>query len=83
MCLSVLLAFTGTIFAYGQTASGKTHTMMGSEDCVGVIPRAIHDIFQRIKKVTASDFRVAIGESRAHLSPDKISTALPHTLPRT
>lgn len=46
-----LCLFTGTIFAYGQTASGKTHTMMGSEDCLGVIPRAIHDIFQRIKKV--------------------------------
>lgn len=65
MCvyLSVLLAFTGTIFAYGQTASGKTHTMMGSEDCVGVIPRAIHDIFQRIKKVTASDFLARVGKS--------------------
>lgn len=43
--------FTGTIFAYGQTASGKTYTMMGSEDYLGVIPRAIHDIFQKIKKV--------------------------------
>lgn len=56
MCLFIPLIFTGTIFAYGQTASGKTHTMMGSEDCLGVIPRAIHDIFQRIKKVVTSDF---------------------------
>lgn len=66
MCvyLSVLLASTGTIFAYGQTASGKTHTMMGSEDCVGVIPRAIHDIFQRIKKVTTPDFLAHVGKSR-------------------
>lgn len=49
MC--VCFVFTGTIFAYGQTASGKTYTMMGSEDYLGVIPRAIHDIFQKIKKV--------------------------------
>lgn len=49
MCV---LFFAGTIFAYGQTASGKTYTMMGSEDHLGVTPRAIHDIFQKIKKVS-------------------------------
>lgn len=37
--------------------------MMGSEDCLGVIPRAIHDIFQRIKKVTTSDFLAHIDKS--------------------
>jgi len=26
---SVIEGFNGTIFAYGQTASGKTHTMEG------------------------------------------------------
>jgi hypothetical protein len=26
---SVLEGFNGTIFAYGQTSSGKTHTMTG------------------------------------------------------
>ena len=48
MCV---FCFAGTIFAYGQTASGKTYTMMGSEDYLGVIPRAIHDLFQKIEKV--------------------------------
>ncbi|PNJ84336.1 CENPE isoform 5, partial [Pongo abelii] len=47
---SAIQGYNGTIFAYGQTASGKTYTMMGSEDHLGVIPRAIHDIFQKIKK---------------------------------
>ena len=47
----VCFVFAGTIFAYGQTASGKTYTMMGSQEYLGVIPRAIHDIFQKIKKV--------------------------------
>ena len=27
---SVLEGFNGTIFAYGQTSSGKTHTMLGT-----------------------------------------------------
>jgi centromeric protein E len=38
----------GTIFAYGQTASGKTHTMMGSrgeDGQPGVIPLALASIF--------------------------------------
>lgn len=28
---SVLEGFNGTIFAYGQTSSGKTHTMQGPD----------------------------------------------------
>lgn len=49
--------FNATILAYGQTGSGKTHTMGtafdGALDAnVGVIPRAMHDIFERIKKLS-------------------------------
>uniref|UniRef100_A0A8C8T2P9 Centromere-associated protein E n=1 Tax=Peromyscus maniculatus bairdii TaxID=230844 RepID=A0A8C8T2P9_PERMB len=57
---SAIQGYNGTIFAYGQTASGKTHTMMGSEDCLGVIPRAIHDIFQRIKKFPEREFLLRV-----------------------
>lgn len=52
LCVCVFVS-PGTVFAYGQTASGKTYTMMGSKDYLGVIPRAIHDIFQKIKKVNS------------------------------
>ncbi|KAH9886009.1 P-loop containing nucleoside triphosphate hydrolase protein [Cubamyces lactineus] len=44
------LAFSGmtvTIFAYGVTSSGKTHTMQGSKQQPGIIPRAVEDIFHR------------------------------------
>ena len=30
---SVCRGYNGTIFAYGQTASGKTHTMQGRSPC--------------------------------------------------
>ena len=30
--------YNGTIFAYGQTASGKTYTMMGTPEVPGIIP---------------------------------------------
>lgn len=47
--------FNATILAYGQTGSGKTYTMGTSFDgCldedIGVIPRAMQDIFERIEK---------------------------------
>lgn len=54
MILSVNLfgAFlVGTVFAYGQTNSGKTHTMRGSLTEPGVIPRAVHDLFDIIQGV--------------------------------
>ncbi|XP_013360881.1 PREDICTED: centromere-associated protein E isoform X2 [Chinchilla lanigera] len=57
---SAIQGYNGTIFAYGQTASGKTHTMMGSKDCLGVIPRAIHDIFQKIKKFPDREFLLRV-----------------------
>lgn len=65
----VYFVCSGTIFAYGQTASGKTYTMMGSEDYLGVIPRAIHDIFQKINKVNnLAEFLVYTGKSSNNLS---------------
>jgi hypothetical protein len=48
-----LLGYNATVFAYGQTSTGKTYTMgthppSGPEDPGrGVIPRAIEDVFSR------------------------------------
>lgn len=47
----VLSGFNGTIFAYGQTSSGKTHTMegvLGDPGKQGIIPRIVNDIFNHI-----------------------------------
>jgi len=43
MINDVLQGYNGTIFAYGQTSSGKTFTMFGdihNEELKGIIPRA-------------------------------------------
>ncbi|KAI9094579.1 P-loop containing nucleoside triphosphate hydrolase protein [Phlyctochytrium arcticum] len=42
--------FNGTVFAYGQTASGKTYSMMGVDEQPGVIPQAVDDIFAYIRE---------------------------------
>jgi kinesin family protein 5 len=53
----VLEGFNGTIFAYGQTSSGKTHTMQGPDienlEMQGIIPRMVRTVFNQIE--TASE----------------------------
>ena len=49
---NVLEGYNGTIFAYGQTGTGKTHTMTGVVDNPkerGIMTRAFDDIFSSIK----------------------------------
>ena len=49
----VLSGYNGTIFAYGQSGSGKTYTMYGDniydENNRGIIPRLINDIFEFVE----------------------------------
>ena len=40
--------FNGTIFAYGQTTSGKTHTMLGTSFDKGILLQSMTDIFKFI-----------------------------------
>ena len=53
---SVLKGYNGTIFAYGQTGCGKTHTMQGYPEPAelrGIIPNSFDHIFDHIR--VASD----------------------------
>ncbi|KAF7649917.1 hypothetical protein LDENG_00133800 [Lucifuga dentata] len=50
----------GTIFAYGQTSSGKTFTMMGSDHTPGVIPLAVEDVFKTIKTCPKKEFLLRV-----------------------
>ena len=54
---SVLDGFNATIFAYGQTSSGKTFTMEGvvdDEHLRGVIPRMVSTIFSGIESAATT-----------------------------
>ncbi|CDQ91296.1 unnamed protein product [Oncorhynchus mykiss] len=53
---SVLDGFNGTIFAYGQTGTGKTYTMQGvwlEPERRGVIPNAFEHVFTQISRSSA------------------------------
>lgn len=48
---SVLEGYNGTVFAYGQTGTGKTHTMDGGagDSERGIIPKTFDQIFEAIQ----------------------------------
>eukprot|EP00775_Hariotina_reticulata_P007745 gene7745-7944_t len=50
----VLSGINGTVFAYGVTSSGKTHTMMGTEADPGLVPRCITALYNNIEQQFAS-----------------------------
>ena len=54
----VLQGYNCTVFAYGQTGTGKTHTMEGdvspgpagvTKDAAGIIPRAVTQVFEYLE----------------------------------
>ncbi|XP_054282051.1 kinesin-like protein KIF19 [Macrosteles quadrilineatus] len=46
----VISGYNATVFAYGATGAGKTHTMVGSDQEPGIMVRALNDIFRSIDK---------------------------------
>lgn len=83
----VLNGYNGTIFAYGQTSSGKTHTMEGvisDPQLQGIMPRIINDIFQHIYSmeenlefhIKVSYFEIYMDKIRDLLDVSKVNLAV-------
>ncbi|KAK9719990.1 Kinesin- motor protein [Basidiobolus ranarum] len=81
----VIMGYNCTIFAYGQTGTGKTYTMEGNLEEVnssfskdaGIIPRTLHRLFERLESETA-DYSVRLSfielyneELKDLLAPDE------------
>ncbi|KAF1328281.1 Kinesin-like protein, partial [Globisporangium splendens] len=51
-----LAGYNCTVFAYGQTGTGKTHTMQGNlspdDDMAGIIPRCVRYIFDALQSMS-------------------------------
>ena len=72
---SVLNGYNGTIFAYGQTSSGKTYTMTGELDNAekeGIIPRMIHHVFHEILCSDNSNIEYTVKVSIIEIYMEKI-----------
>ncbi|KAG9187778.1 hypothetical protein G6011_05649 [Alternaria panax] len=79
----VINGFNCTIFAYGQTGTGKTYTMTGDisnvlplPDAAGIVPRVLYALFERLEadeienSVKCSFIELYNEELRDLLSPD-------------
>ncbi|XP_040583693.1 kinesin-like protein KIF11 [Lepeophtheirus salmonis] len=64
----VMQGYNCTVFAYGQTGTGKTHTMEGcheeevgyDNEEAGIVPRSLNDIFDGLRIMGAKDFAVRV-----------------------
>ncbi|KAG7085767.1 hypothetical protein E1B28_003308 [Marasmius oreades] len=61
---------TVTIFAYGVTSSGKTHTMQGTKGQPGVIPRAVASLFN--KRSEYPQFQTSLTVSYMEIYKDEV-----------
>ncbi|XP_036355914.1 kinesin-like protein Klp61F [Octopus sinensis] len=76
MVQDVHTGYNCTVFAYGQTASGKTHTMEGNLESsesglckdAGIIPRVLSDLFDLTKAWLVSHCRTKTATSRCPTS---------------
>jgi kinesin family protein 5 len=72
---SVLEGFNGTIFAYGQTSSGKTYTMQGDLDIPeeeGITPRMIRHVFNYFA-ISSNDTEFTVKVSMLEIYMEKIN----------
>ena len=73
--------YNGTIFAYGQTSSGKTHTMFGPDDYLdtpdewGIVPKPISELFNFVHQSPAG-WEFAISTSYFQLYKEKLQDLL-------
>nr|CAI5842974.1 unnamed protein product [Callosobruchus analis] len=66
----VISGYNCTVFAYGQTGTGKTYTMTGDkcsiiknwkeDEDAGIIPRAAHHIFYELDRLKIRDYTIKV-----------------------
>ena len=79
--LSMLEGYNSTIFAYGQTGTGKTYTMEGFtfnsiDSNRGIIPRSIDEIFEYIENLSSSGIKFMVRASYLQIYNENISDLL-------
>ncbi|GAA5985526.1 hypothetical protein JCM10908_007010 [Rhodotorula pacifica] len=60
LVLDAMEGFDAVVFAYGQTASGKTFTLAGDSTNPGLIPLSVSEIFQYIEEHAEREFLLRI-----------------------
>jgi hypothetical protein len=79
----VMQGFNGTVFAYGQTAAGKTYTMQGPNknkdlSLQGIIPRTIGTAFRIMQNEsleTVYEVKISMVEVHKEMVKDLLDTS--------
>ncbi|XP_078599630.1 kinesin-like protein KIF22 [Branchiostoma floridae x Branchiostoma japonicum] len=64
-----------SVFAYGPTGAGKTHTMVGTSQDPGIIPRSVHGVLNAVAKERGSEdgeWTYTIGISYLEIYQEKV-----------
>ncbi|XP_054849372.1 kinesin-like protein KIF22 [Eublepharis macularius] len=69
-----------SILAYGPTGAGKTHTMLGSPDQPGVIPRAVRDLLQMTRNASGDEWKYSVSMSYLEIYQEKVLDLLEPSL---
>ncbi|XP_070707550.1 kinesin-like protein KIF22 [Pempheris klunzingeri] len=69
----ILNGQNASVFAYGPTGAGKTHTMLGSSEQPGMIPRAVREVFSLVKAKDGDEgWDYSIGMSYLEIYNEKV-----------
>lgn len=82
--ISVLDGYNVCIFAYGQTGTGKTYTMDGTDGCRGVNYRTLEELFRIIKEreqLCLYDITVSVMEVYNEQIRDLLASGTQHGVP--
>lgn len=60
MISGVVHGVNASVLCYGQTSSGKTHTMRGHSDDPGLVQRSVHDLFHDVQCHTEREFLIRV-----------------------
>ncbi|XP_025837390.1 kinesin-like protein KIF13A isoform X2 [Agrilus planipennis] len=71
--------YNACIFAYGQTGSGKSYTMMGTQNCKGIIPRLCDSLFDLIAKRQSDELSYKVEVSYMEIYNEKVHDLLDPT----
>jgi hypothetical protein len=75
----VLDGYNSSVFAYGATGAGKTHTMLGSLDEPGVMVNTLHDMFVRMKDASFHEAKFKVTLSYMEIYNELIKDLLQPT----
>lgn len=81
----ILKGFNGTIFTYGQSGSGKTHTMYGASlydnELKGIVPRSIEHMFNYIHDPKNAEIKFTIKFSMLEIYKEMLQDLLNPEIP--